>query len=95
ADLQAACRTNRPAEARKALESWARQQHSDGLIGLSHNHLELEEALEELNGCLFGRARHSWRGKPLWRAVRMVIQSQKREPEEEPTSKPESLYPEV
>ena len=95
ADLQAACRTNRPAEARKALELWARQQHSDGLIGLSHNHLELEEALEELNACLFGRARHSWRGKPLWRAVRMVIQSQKREPEEEPTSKPESLYPEV
>ena len=95
ADLQAACRTNRPAEARKALESWARQQHSDGLIGLSHNHLELEEALEELNACLFGRARHSWRGKPLWRAVRMVIQSQRREPEEEPTSKPESLYPEV
>lgn len=95
ADLQAACRTNRPAEARKALESWARQQHSDGLIGLSHNHLELEEALEELNGCLFGRARHTWRGKPLWRAVRMVIQRQRRESEEEPTSKPESLYPEV
>ena len=95
ADLQAACRTNRPAEARKALESWARQQHSDGLIGLSHNHLELEEALEELNACLFGRARHTWRGKPLWRAVRMVIQSQRRESEEEPTSKPESLYPEV
>lgn len=95
ADLQAACRTNRPAEARKALESWARQQHSDGLIGLSHNHLELEEALEELNGCLFGRARHTWRGKPLWRAVRMVIQRQRREAEEEPVNKPESLYPEV
>lgn len=95
ADLQAACRTNRPAEARKALELWARQQHSDGLIGLSHNHLELEEALEELNGCLFGRARHTWRGKPLWRAVRMVIQRQRREAEEEPVNKPESLYPEV
>lgn len=95
ADLQAACRTNRPAEARKALELWARQQHSEGLIGLSHNHLELEEALDDLNACLFGRARHSWRGKPLWRAVRMVIQSQRRESEEEPTSKPESLYPEV
>ena len=95
ADLQAACRTNRPAEARKALESWARQQHSDGLIGLSHNHLELEEALEELNGCLFGRARHTWRGKPLWRAVRMVIQSQRRDAEEESTPKLESLYPEV
>lgn len=95
ADLQAACRTNRPAEARKALELWARQQHSDGLIGLSHNHLELEEALDDLNACLFGRARHTWRGKPLWRAVRMVIQSQRREAEEEPATKPESLYPEV
>ena len=95
ADLQAACRTNRPAEARKALELWARQQHSDGLIGLSHNHLELEEALEELNACLFGRARHTWRGKPLWRAVRMVIQSQRREAEEESAPKLESLYPEV
>lgn len=95
ADLQAACRTNRPAEARKALELWARQQHSEGLIGLSHNHLELEEALDDLNACLFGRARHQWRGKPLWRAVRMVIQSQRREAEEESTPKLESLYPEV
>lgn len=95
ADLQAACRTNRPAEARKALELWARQQHSEGLIGLSHNHLELEEALDDLNACLFGRARHNWRGKPLWRAVRMVIQSQRRETEEQPNPKPEGLYPEV
>src|SRR5690554_4712067 len=95
ADLQAACRTNRPAEARKALELWARQQHSEGLIGLSHNHLELEEALDDLNACLFGRARHQWRGKPLWRAVRMVIQSQRREAEEGSTPKLESLYPEV
>ncbi len=95
ADLQAACRTNRPAEARKALELWARQQHSEGLIGLSHNHLELEEALDDLNACLFGRARHQWRGKPLWRAVRMVIQSQRRDTEEESTPKLESLYPEV
>src|SRR5690606_33878206 len=95
ADLQAACRTNRPAEARKALELWARQQHSEGLIGLSHNHLELEEALDDLNACLFGRARHQWRGKPLWRAVRMVIQSQRGEAEEESAPKQESLYPEA
>lgn len=95
ADLQAACRTNRPADARKALELWARQQHSEGLIGLTHNHLELEEALDDLNACLFGRARHQWRGKPLWRAVRMVIQSQRRDAEEESTPKLESLYPEV
>lgn len=95
ADLQAACRTNRPADARKALELWARQQHSEGLIGLTQNHLELEEALDDLNACLFGRARHQWRGKPLWRAVRMVIQSQRRDAEEESTPKLESLYPEV
>lgn len=95
ADLQAACRTNRPADARKALELWARQQHSEGLIGLTHNHPELEEALDDLNACLFGRARHQWRGKPLWRAVRMVIQSQRRDAEEESTPKLESLYPEV
>ena len=96
ADLQAACRTNQPAEARKALELWARQQHSEGLIGLSHNHLELEHALDDLNACLFGRARHTWRGKPLWRAVRMVIQSQRREAEEAETdTKPEGLYPDV
>ena len=96
ADLQAACRTNQPAEARKALELWARQQHSEGLIGLSHNHLELEQALEDLNACLFGRARHTWRGKPLWRAVRMVIQSQRREAEvAETDTKPEGLYPDV
>lgn len=95
ADLQAACRTNQPAEARKALETWARQQHGEGLIGLAHNYLELEEALDELNACLFGRAHHPWRGKPLWRAVRMVIQSRRREAEEEQTAKPEGLYPDV
>ncbi len=95
ADLQAACRTNHPVDARKALEAWAKQQHSEGLIGISHNHLELEQALDELNACLFGRARHNWRGKPLWRAVRMVIQSQRREDEQQPDDKPESLYPDV
>lgn len=95
ADLQAACRTNRPAEARKALELWARQQESEGLITLTQNHLELEEALDDLNACLFGQTHHNWRGKPLWRAVRMVIQSQRREAEAEPASKPESLYPDV
>ncbi|WP_193075332.1 BatD family protein [Pseudomonas sp. FME51] len=95
ADLQAACRTNQPAEARKALETWARQQHGEGLMGLAHNYLELEEALDDLNACLFGRAHHTWRGKPLWRAVRMVIQSRRREAEEEQTTKPEGLYPEV
>lgn len=95
ADLQAACRTNQPAEARKALEAWARQQHSEGLIGLAHNYLELEEALDDLNACLFGRAHHTWRGKPLWRAVRMVIQSRRREAEEDQAAKPEGLYPDV
>lgn len=95
ADLQTACRTNHPVDARKALEAWARQQHSDGLIGLCHNHLELEQALDELNTCLFGRGRHNWRGKPLWRAVRMVIQSQRREEQEQPENKPGSLYPDV
>lgn len=95
ADLQAACRTNQPAEARKALESWARQQDSEGLIGLAHNYLELEEALDDLNACLFGRAHHDWRGKPLWRAVRMVIQSRRREAEQQQESKLESLYPDV
>ena len=95
ADLQAACRTNQPAEARKALEAWARQQHGEGLMGLAHNYLELEEALDDLNACLFGRAHHTWRGKPLWRAVRMVIQSRRREAEEDQTARPEGLYPEV
>ena len=94
ADLQAACRTNQPAEARKALELWARQEHSEGLIGLSQNHLELEAALENLNACLFGKTYHSWRGKPLWRAVRMVFQNQRREAEQG-MDKPEGLYPDV
>lgn len=80
-DLQSACRSNQPGEARKALEIWARQQDSDGLIGLTHQHPELAEALDELNACLFGQADHPWRGKPLWRAVRMVVQSGKRQAE--------------
>lgn len=93
-DLQSACRSNQPGEARKALEIWARQQDSDGLIGLTHQHPELAEALDELNACLFGQADHPWRGKPLWRAVRMVVQSSKRQAEPaEPEL--ESLYPRV
>lgn len=93
-DLQSACRANQPGEARKALEIWARQQDNDGLIGLTHQHPELAEALDELNACLFGQADHSWRGKPLWRAVRMVVQSSKRQAENgEPVL--ESLYPRV
>src|SRR5690606_41275707 len=95
AGVQHACAPTRPAEHPKALELWPRRQHSDGLIGLSDNHLELEEAREALNACLFGRARHTWRGKPLWRAVRMVIQNQRREAEEENPPKLESLYPDV
>lgn len=93
-DLQSACRSNQPGDARKALESWARQQDSEGLIGLTQQHPELAEALDELNACLFGQAEHAWRGKPLWRAVRMVVQSRKRPAE---TLEPglESLYPKV
>jgi hypothetical protein len=93
-DLQTACRGNHPSDARKALEAWARQQDSEGLIGLTHHHADLAEALDELNACLFGQAEHQWRGKPLWRAVRMVVQSRKREAEIlEPGL--ESLYPKV
>ncbi|MBL4834361.1 MAG: protein BatD [Pseudomonas sp.] len=93
-DLQSACRSNHPGEARKALEAWARQQDNDGLIGLTHQHPELAEALDELNACLFGQADHTWRGKPLWRAVRMAVQSRKRQSEEtEPGL--EELYPKV
>lgn len=93
-DLQSACRTNQPAEARKALEAWARQQDSEGLIGLTHLHPELADALDELNACLFGQAEHHWRGKPLWRAVRMVVQSRKRQTEA-PEPALDSLYPKV
>ncbi len=93
-DLQAACRANHPAEARKALEVWARQQHAEGLIGLTHQYPELADALDDLNACLFGQLETPWRGKPLWRAVRMVVQSRKRASvfQPEPLG---SLYPDV
>lgn len=93
-DLQAACRANHPAEARKALEVWARQQDSEGLIGLTHHYPELAEALDDLNACLFGQLDTPWRGKPLWRAVRMVMQSRKRA-SEAPAEQLASLYPDV
>lgn len=94
-DLQAACRSNQPADARKALEAWARRQHSDGLIGLSQQHAELGEALDDLNACLFGQSDTAWRGKSLWRAVRMVIQAQKREEmaREQQSQVLDTLYP--
>lgn len=93
-DLQAACRSNHPAEARKALEVWARQLHGEGLIGLTHTYPELAEALDDLNACLFGQLETPWRGKPLWRAVRMVVQSRKRAGETAPEQLA-SLYPDV
>ena len=94
ADLQTACRANHPGDARKALESWARQQDTEGLIALTHRHPELAYALDDLNACLFGQTESHWRGKPLWRAVRMVVQGQKRQvPEESNTLDP--LYPSV
>ena len=93
-DLQSACRSNQPAEARKALELWARQQDPEGLIGLAQRHIEIADALEGLNTCLFGQNEYPWRGKPLWRAVRMVIQSQKQvATSDSPVN--EGLYPEV
>lgn len=94
ADLQTACRANHPAEARKALESWARQQDADGLIAITQRHPELAEALDDLNASLFGQTESHWRGKPLWRAVRMVVQSQKRQLNEDPDTLA-SLYPNV
>lgn len=93
-DLQQACRGNQPAEARKALEAWARQQDPEGLIGLAQRHQELAEALEELNACLFGQSDLPWRGKPLWRAVRMVVQSRKRAAEAHDEGLAE-LYPQT
>ena len=93
-DLQSACRSNQPAEARKALELWARQHDPDGLIGLAQRHREIAESLEGLTTCLFGQNEYPWRGKPLWRAVRMVIQSQKQAvASDSPVN--EGLYPEV
>ncbi|TVP92161.1 MAG: protein BatD [Pseudomonadaceae bacterium] len=94
ADLQAACRQNHPGEARKALEAWAKQQDSDGLLSLSQDYPELGEALEHLNASLFGQNPDAWRGKLLWRAVRRVIQEQRREAEVEPPELP-PLYPKV
>ena len=94
ADLQTACRHNQPAEARKALEHWAKQQESD-LIALSHAHPILADALDDLNGCLFGQTEHAWRGKPLWRAVRKVTQARQRETEALGENAIEPLYPDV
>jgi len=94
ADLQTACRHNQPAEARKALEHWAKQQESD-LIALSHAHPILADALDDLNGCLFGQTEHAWRGKPLWRAVRKVTQARQREAEALGENAIEPLYPDV
>ncbi|WP_150299054.1 BatD family protein [Pseudomonas profundi] len=93
-DLQIACRANHPAEARKALEAWARQQHSEGLIALTQHNQELADALDELNASLFGQTESPWRGKPLWRAVRMTIQSRQRAAEA-PADPLGSLYPDV
>ncbi|HDY99198.1 MAG TPA: protein BatD [Pseudomonas sabulinigri] len=94
ADLQVACRQNQPADARKALEHWAKQQESD-LIALSQQYPVLADALDDLNTCLFGQNDSAWRGKPLWRAVRQVTQSRQREAAEATDGGMQPLYPDV
>ena len=93
-DLQAACRRNQPADARKALEAWARLQDSEGLLSLTQDHPELASALDQLNASLFGQNPHAWRGKLLWRAVRRVIQEQQANTAEHDNELP-PLYPKV
>ena len=68
-DLKRACLANDPQATRQALDAWARQQ-PETLADMGERFAPLSEALDGLNGALYGASEISWDGKDLWQAIR-------------------------
>lgn len=68
-ELKRACQANDPQAARQALDAWARAQ-PETLADMSARSVPLSDALDGLNGVLYGERGQRWDGQQLWLAIR-------------------------
>ena len=68
-DLRRACQANDPQSTRQALDAWARAQ-PETLADMSARSVPLSDALDGLNGVLYGETGQKWDGQQLWLAIR-------------------------
>jgi len=68
-ELKRACQANDAPLTRQTLDAWARQQ-PETLAAMAERFTPLAEALDALNGALYGADELSWDGKNLWQAIR-------------------------
>ena len=68
-ELKRACQANDAQLSRQTLDAWARQQ-PETLAEMGERFAPLTEALDALNGALYGANEASWDGKDLWQAIR-------------------------
>ncbi len=89
-ELKRACQANDAQLSRQTLDAWARQQ-PETLAEMGERFTPLSEALDALNGALYGANESSWDGKDLWQAIRNMPAATAATPAE--TSPLPPLYP--
>lgn len=85
--LRRACLHNNPADARAALDAWARQ-YATTPRALSEQSAVLQQALQSLNQSLYAQAEQPWQGLPLWQAINSLALEHDPRPQQLPP-----LYP--
>lgn len=68
-ELRRACLANDPQACRQALDGWARAQ-PETLADMAARSVPLSDALDGLNGVLYGESGQQWDGQRLWLAIR-------------------------
>lgn len=68
-EVRRACLTNEPHACRQALDAWARAQ-PETLAQMAARSVPLSDALDGLNGVLYGESGRQWNGQRLWLAIR-------------------------
>lgn len=68
-ELKRSCLANDPQAARQALDAWARAQ-PETLAEMAARYVPLSDALDGLNGVLYGESGQKWDGQQLWLAIR-------------------------
>ena len=68
-ELKRACQANDPQATRQALDAWARAL-PETLAEMAARCVPLSDALDGLNGVLYGESGQQWDGQQLWLAIR-------------------------
>ena len=90
-DLKRACLANDPQATRHALDAWVRPQ-TETLADLAARFVPLSDALDGLNGVLYGESGQTWNGEALWKAIRDLPARQAENDQGTPGALP-PLYP--